>query len=77
MQYAIPVAMNHIKNKKDQKGISKIKAFIGQYEWIERYFPPRTGRMFEKKKEIALFLFFCWKKKKTSLHFKAQFKAAK
>ena len=35
-QYAITVAFNHKKIKKDPQRITKIKPFIDQYNWKER-----------------------------------------
>ena len=38
-QYALTVALNYEKIKKDPQRISKIKSFIDQYNWKERGFP--------------------------------------
>ena len=38
-QYAITVALNHEQIKKDPPRITKIKPFIGQYNWKEIHFP--------------------------------------
>ena len=38
-QYALPVALNYEQIKKDPQRISKIKPFIGQYNWKEIDFP--------------------------------------
>ena len=38
-QYAITVALNHDKINKDSQRVSKIKAFIDQYNWNDIDFP--------------------------------------
>ena len=38
-QYALTVALNYEKSKKDPQRISKIKLFIDQYDWKEIDFP--------------------------------------
>ena len=38
-QYALAVALNYEKIKKDPQRISKIKPFIDQYNWKEIDFP--------------------------------------
>ena len=56
-QYALTVALNHEKIKRDRQRISKIKPFIDQYNWNEIDFPS-TGKDWKKfelsNKSIAL-----------------------
>ena len=37
-QYAVTVALNRHKIKKDSQRVSKIKPFIDQYYWNDRFF---------------------------------------
>ena len=46
-QYAVPVALNRDKIKKDPLRVSKIKPFIVQYNWNDIYFPS-TGKDWKK-----------------------------
>ena len=56
-QYALTVALNHEKIKRDRQRISKIKPFIDQYNWNEIDFPS-TGNDWKKfelnNKSVAL-----------------------
>ena len=56
-QYALTVALNHEKIKRDRQRISKIKPIIDQYNWNEINFPS-TGKDWKKfeldNKSIAL-----------------------
>ena len=55
-QYAVTLALNLDKIKKDPQRISKIKPFIDQYNWKDIDFPPtnKGWRKFELNNEIAL-----------------------
>ena len=56
-QYALTVALNYEKIKKDPQRISKIKSFIDQYNWKEIDFPShgKDWKKFElNNKSIAL-----------------------
>ena len=55
-QYAVTVALNLDKIKKDPQRISKIKPFIEQYNWKEIDFPStsKDWKKFELNNEIAL-----------------------
>ena len=55
-QYAVTLALNLDKIKKDPQRISKIKPFIEQYNWNEIYFPStsKDWKKFELNNEIAL-----------------------
>ena len=55
-QYAVTLALNLDKIKKDPQRISKIKPFINQYDWKDIEFPPtnKDWRKFELNNEIAL-----------------------
>ena len=60
-KYAITVALNHKKIRKDPQGISKIKPFIDQYNWKEIEFPSHSKdwKKFEQNnKTIALNILF-------------------
>ena len=46
-QYAVTVALNRDKTKKDPQRVSKIKAFIDQYNWNDIDFPS-TGKDWKK-----------------------------
>ena len=46
-QYAVTVALNHDKIKKDPQRVSRIKPFIDQYNWNDIDFPP-TGKDWKK-----------------------------
>ena len=47
LQYAVTVALNRDKIKKDPQGVSKIKPFIDQYNWNDIDFPS-TGKDWKK-----------------------------
>ena len=53
-QYALTVALNYEKIKKDPQRISKIKPFIDQYNWKETDFPShgKDWKKFESKNKI-------------------------
>ena len=55
-QYAVTLALNLDKIKKDPQIISKIKPFIDQYNWkdIDFPFPSKDWRKFELNNKIAL-----------------------
>ena len=60
-KYAITVALNHERIKKDPQRISKIKPFIDQYNWKEIEFPSHSKdwKKFEQNnKTIALNIFY-------------------
>ena len=46
-QYAVTVALNRDKIKKDPQRVSKIKPFKNQYNWNDIDFPP-TGKDWKK-----------------------------
>ena len=61
LKYAITVALNHEKIKKDPQRISKIKPFIDNYNWKDIEFPSysKDWKKFEQNnKTIALNIFF-------------------
>ena len=55
-QYAVTLALNLDKIKRDSQRISKIKPFIDQYNWKDIDFPPtsKDWMKFEQNNEIAL-----------------------
>ena len=55
-QYAVTLALNLDKIKRDSQRISKIKPFIDQYNWKYIDFPPtsKDWKKFEPNNEIAL-----------------------
>ena len=55
-QYAVTLALNLDKIKRDSQRISKIKPFIDQYNWKDIDFPPtsKDWKKFEQNNEIAL-----------------------
>ena len=55
-QYAVTLALNFDKIKKDPQRISKIKPFIDQYNWKDIDFPStsKDWRRFELNNKIAL-----------------------
>ena len=55
-QYAVTLALNFDKVKKDPQRVSKIKPFIDQYNWKDIDFPStsKDWRKFELNNEIAL-----------------------
>ena len=55
-QYAVTLALNLDKINNNPKRISKIKAFIQQYNWKEMYFPStsKDWKKFELNNKIAL-----------------------
>ena len=55
-QYAVTLALNLDKIKKDPQRISKIKPFIDQYNWKDIDFPAtrKDWRKLELNNEIAL-----------------------
>ena len=55
-QYAVTLALNLDKIKKDPQRISKIKPFIEQYNWSDIDFPStsKDWKKFELNNEIAL-----------------------
>ena len=55
-QYAVTLALNLDKIKKDPQRISKIKPFIDQYNWKDIDFPSasKDWRKFELNNRIAL-----------------------
>ena len=60
-KYAITVALNHERIKKDPQRISKIKPFIDQYNWKDIEFPSHSKdwKKFEQNnKTIALNILF-------------------
>ena len=61
LKYAITVALNHEKIKKDPQRISKIKPFIDNYNWKDIEFPSysKDWKKFEQNnKTIALNILF-------------------
>ena len=61
LKYAITVALNHEKIKKDSQRISKIKPFIDNYNWKDIEFPSysKDWKKFEQNnKTIALNILF-------------------
>ena len=62
-QYALTVALNHKKDKSHPERISKIKPFIGQYNWKEIYYPshPKTGKCSNKtiRKLLLISYLYC------------------
>ena len=55
-QYAVTLALNFDKIKKDPQRLSKIKPFIDQYNWKDKDFPStsKDWRKFELNNKIAL-----------------------
>ena len=55
-QYAFTLALNIDRIKKDPQRISKIKPFIGQYNWKDIEFPSigKDWRKFELSNKVAL-----------------------
>ena len=55
-QYAVTLALNLDKIKKDRQRISKIKPFIEQYNWKDIDFPStsKDWKEFQLNNEIAL-----------------------
>ena len=55
-QYAVTLALNLDKIKRDSQRISKIKPFIDQYNWKDIDFSPtsKDWKKFEQNNEIAL-----------------------
>ena len=51
-QYALTHELNHQNIKKDSQGLSKIKPFIGQYDWKKIDFPPNQKNW--KKFELSI-----------------------
>ena len=62
-QYTLTVALNHKKDKSHPERISKIKPFIGQYNWKEIYYPshPKTGKCSNKtiRKLLLISYLYC------------------
>ena len=59
--YALTVALNHQKIKKDLQRISKVKPFISQYEWKETDLPSHSKdwkKFQQNNKTIALKILF-------------------
>ena len=54
-QYALTVALNHEKIKRDRQRISRIKPFTDQYNWNEIDFPS-TGKDWKKLDNISIAL---------------------
>ena len=59
-QYAVTLALNLDKIKKDTQRVSKIKPFIEQYNWKDIDFPStsKDWEKFESKNEIALSILY-------------------
>ena len=55
-QYAVTIALNLDKIKRNPQRISKVKPFIGQYNWKDMNFPStnKDWKKFERNNEIAL-----------------------
>ena len=56
-QYALTIALNYEKIKKDPQSISKIKLFIDQYNWKDKDFPSHSKdwkKIESSNKSIAL-----------------------
>ena len=74
-QYAITLALNLDKIKKDPQRISKIKHFIDQYNWSDIYFPStsKDWKKFELNNEIALnILYVPYNTKKIHVAYKSK-----
>ena len=74
-QYAITLALNLDKTKKDPQRISKIKPFIKQYNWNEIDFPSasKDWKKFKLNNEIALnILYVPYNTKKIHVAYKSK-----
>ena len=61
-QYALTVALNYKKTKKDRQRISNIKPFIYQYNWKDIDFPShsKTGKNLSQiMNQLVLILYMC------------------
>ena len=59
-QYAVTLALNLDKIKRDSQRISKIKPFMDQYNWKDIDFSPtsKDWKKFEQNNEIALSILY-------------------
>ena len=74
-QYAVTLALNFDRIKKDPQRISKIKTFIDQYNWKDIEFPctSKEWRKFELNKKVALnILYIPHNTKKIQLAYKSK-----
>ena len=74
-QYAVTLALNLDKIKKDPQRISKIKPFIDQYNWSDTDFPStsKDWKKFELNNEIALnILYVSYNTKKIHVAYKSK-----
>ena len=74
-QYAVTLALNLDKIKKDQQAISKIKPFIDQYNWSDIDFPSasKDWKKIELNNEIALnILYVPYNTKKIHVAYKSK-----
>ena len=74
-QYAVTLALNLDKIKKDPQRVSKIKPFIAKYNWEDIDFPStsKDWKKFECNNEVALnILYVPYNTKKINIAFKSK-----
>ena len=74
-QYAVTLALNLDKNKKDPQRVSKIKPFIEKYNWEDIDFPStsKDWKKFECNNEVALnILYVPYHTKKINIAYKSK-----
>ena len=74
-QYAVTLALNLDKIKKDPQRVSKIKAFIEKYNWEDIDFPStsKDWKKFERNNEVALnILYVPYNTKKINIAYKSK-----
>ena len=74
-QYAVTLALNLDKIKKDPQRVSKIKPFIGKYNWEDIDFPStcKDWKKFECNNEVALnILYVPYNTKKINIAYKSK-----
>ena len=74
-QYAVTLALNLDKIKKDSQRVSKIKPFIEKYNWEDIDFPPtsKDWKKFECNNEVALnILYVPYNTKKINIAYKSK-----
>ena len=74
-QYAVTLALNLDKIKKDPQRVSKIKPFIEKHNWEDIEFPStsKDGKKFESKNKVALnILYVPYNTKKINIAYKSK-----
>ena len=74
-QYAVTLALNLDKIKKDPQRVSKIKPFIEKYNWEDIDFPStnKDWKKFERNNEVALnMLYVPYNTKKINIAYKSK-----